>query len=215
MKNHLRHGFGHPGFSAATTRRWPVVLLCLVLPWTSARAASGTRSLWQIGQPDTNSAEFALAPKGHGKFHDDGFFVVGRSDAKRDWPYVHPGPADDWAGGRQHTFKIVFGMKEAVAHGDCKLQVALLDTHGRTPPELRIEVNGREFKKTLPAGAGDASVFDEPKKGKPHRFEIDFPTIFLRAGANEVSITTLSGSWALYDWVGLEAPDRCITPTPA
>ena len=55
------------------------------------------------------------------------------------------------------------------------------------PPELRIEVNGREFKKQLPAGAGDASVFGEPKKGKPHRFEVEFPALLLRAGANEIA----------------------------
>lgn len=184
----------------------PTALLLLTLITAVAPARSEQRILWQVGQPDTNNAEFALAPRSYAKFREDGFFVVGQSEAKRDWPYVHPGPHDDWAGARQHTFSVVFGVKEAVAHGMCKLQVALLDTQGHTPPELRIDVNGREFKQKLPAGAGDASVFGEPKKGKPHRFEIEFPAMQLRAGANEIAITTLSGSWILYDCLGLEAP---------
>ena len=162
--------------------------------------------LWQIGQPDHDDREFALAPNRYHEFRDDGFFVVGRSEAKRDWPYVQPGPHDAWAGGRPHTFSIVFGVKEAVADGLCKLRIDLVDTQGKTPPELRMDVNGREFRKTMPAGAGDASVFGEPAKGKPHRFEIQFPATLLRPGANEIAITTLSGSWILYDWLGLEAP---------
>ena len=78
MKNHLPHLFGEIGFPAATTPLWSVLLICLLLPRGTAQAASGTTSLWQIGQPDTNNAEFALAPNGYGKFRDDGFFVVGR-----------------------------------------------------------------------------------------------------------------------------------------
>ena len=180
-----------------------LALIAALAPKTNA---AETQLVWQIGQPDTNNAEFALAPKGYAKFRDDGFFVIGKSDAKRDWPYVHPGPHDAWAGSRQHTFSVVFGVKEAVAHGMCKLQIALLDTQHQSPPELRIDVNGREFKKKLSAGPGDASIFGEPAKGKPHRFEIEFPAMQLRAGANEIAITTLSGSWVLYDWLGLGAP---------
>jgi alpha-mannosidase len=162
--------------------------------------------LWQIGQPDRHNAEFALAPRSYDRFKEDGFFVVGKSDPKRDWPYAQPGPADAWAGGRPHTFSIVFGLREPVADGACKLQVALLDTQRQTPPELRIAVNGHEFKQKLPPGGGDASIFGEPAKGKPHRFEIEFPAQFLRDGANEISLTTLAGSWLLYDWIGLAAP---------
>ena len=185
---------------------WLAAGIILTAASASRTPAAETKLLWQIGQADTNNAEFALAPKGYGKFKEDGFFVVGQSDAKRDWPYVHPGPHDAWSGARQHTFSVVFGVKEAVAHGLCQLQVALLDTQHQSPPELRIDINGREFKQKLPAGPGDASIFGEPKKGQPHRFAIEFPAMQLRAGANEIGITTLSGSWVLYDWVGLEAP---------
>lgn len=176
----------------------------LPLPLTSLAAEPAL--LWQIGKPDNGNAEFALAPNRYAEFRDDGFYVVGKSDPQRDWPYVHPGPVDGWAGGRPHTFAIVFGLKAAPVDGQCQLRFDLVDTQHQIPPELRIVVNGREFQQTLPAGAGDASVFGDPKRGREHQFEIPFPGDLLKAGANEIAITTRSGSWLLYDWLGLATP---------
>ena len=77
-----------------------VTLLGFFLLASLAGLAAEPTALWQIGQRDTNTAEFALGPAGYRSFADDGFFIVGRSDARQDWPYVHPGPEDVWAGGR-------------------------------------------------------------------------------------------------------------------
>ncbi|MHB8520553.1 MAG: polysaccharide lyase family protein [Limisphaerales bacterium] len=168
---------------------------------------------WQIGEANHDDREFALAPDRYQEFRTDGFFVVGQSDPKRDWPYVHPGPADGWAGGREHTFSIVFGVKQPVAGGECRLQVDFLDTHSTAPPRLRIAVNGTVIRATtdretfrLPAGAGDASVSGDPAKGREHQCQLVFPANLLKAGANEITLTTVSGSWALYDCLALEVP---------
>jgi alpha-mannosidase len=162
--------------------------------------------LWQIGKADRNNAEFALAPNGYTQFKEDGFFVVGSSDPKRDWPYVQPGPVDGWAGSRLHTFVVLFGLKSIPAAGECRLEVRLLDTQNASPPALHVEVNGQAFEQTLPAGAGDASVFGQPDKGRPYQFAIPFPVSLLKTGDNEVRITTLRGSWMLYDALSLAAP---------
>ena len=162
--------------------------------------------LWQIGKTNGGNAEFALAPGGYSQFKNDGFFVVGSSDAKKDWPYVHPGPADGWAGARPHTFVVLFGLKARPAAGDCQLRFNLLDTHSSGPPKLRIEVNGKPFEQSLPAGAGDASVNGQPDKGKRHAFAVSFPASLLKTGDNEVHITTISGSWMLYDSIELFVP---------
>jgi len=163
--------------------------------------------LWEIGKADNNDREFALSPNGHGRFKEDGFCAVGQFDAKRDWPYVQPGPGDPWAGGRPHTFVIVFGLKQPPGAGQCKLMVDLLDTHRNGPPMLQIDINGRTFKHQTPPGGGDESIFGDPSKGKEHKFEIAFEADLLKAGLNEIDITTAFGSWVLYDWVGMEAPD--------
>jgi hypothetical protein len=185
------------------------VVACFLCLSPGQAAESGTAPsefLWQIGRPDRGNAEFALAPDQYAKFLEDGFYVVGRSDAKRDWPYVHPGPLDAWAGGRPHTFSVVFGLAAAPASGEGLLAIDLLDTHGQAPPQFQIEVNGRTWTKSLPAGAGDASVFGEPAKGRPVHLEVAVPHELLRAGQNSVALTTVAGCWLLYDAVGFKGP---------
>jgi len=162
--------------------------------------------LWEIGKRDGGNAEFALAPGGYAKYGDDPLFVVGTSDAKRDWPYAHPGPADGWAGSRPHTFTVAFQLKQK-PQGECRLLIDFVDTQGRTPPQLAVAVNGREvFKKKMPPGAGDTSIMGDPAKGKKHALAIKIPADALLAGLNQISIETTSGSWVLYDWLGFEAP---------
>ncbi|MFO1512629.1 MAG: polysaccharide lyase family protein [Verrucomicrobiota bacterium] len=170
------------------------------------RAVAGEQVLWQIGKADKSNAEFALAPGGHADFKDDGFYVVGDANAETNWPYVHPGPSDAWAGARRHTFSILFNLKRSPAAGNCRLLVQLLDTHSSGPPKLNIQINGHDFEKVLPAGAGDASIEGQPDKGRPQAFEISFPASLLRAGDNDIQITSVSGSWMLYDSLALMTP---------
>jgi hypothetical protein len=162
--------------------------------------------LWHIGKADGDDHEFALAPGDYRNFRQDGLFAVGQSDPKRDWPYVHPGPFDGWAGGTQHTFTIIFGLKKPPQEGECRLSIAAIDTHRQAPPELRVALNGQGRQQRLPAGGGDASVFGEPGRGKHQQFGFQWPATALHAGVNEITITTLSGSWFLYDAVTFDAP---------
>jgi alpha-mannosidase len=168
--------------------------------------AAEPTTAWQIGTCDNLNAEFALAPQGYQRFRDDGFFVVGKSDPKVDWPYVHPGPLDGWAGSRRHPFTIVFGVRSVPADGQCRLVVDLLDTQASIPPRLEATINGHPFATDLPGGAGDASVFGDPAKGREHVWALPFPAALLRPGNNEITLTTLRGSWLLYDGLRLEVP---------
>ena len=128
-----------------------VVLLTLTSLGTVAEAAPAPEdsiTLWQLGKTDQDDREFALAPDGYIRFRHDGFFVVGQSSVAKNWPYVHPGPVDAWAGGRRHTFTIVFGLKVAPVAGSCVLKVALVDTQGQSPPKLGIRVNDTTSDRT-------------------------------------------------------------------
>jgi hypothetical protein len=161
--------------------------------------------LWEIGKPDRNNLEFALSPNHYKEFKEDGLFVVGQSESRTDWPYVHPGPANSWAENRQHTFRIIFGLKSLPSRGKCRLQVKLTDTHKHTVM-VRIEINGRVFDKKLARGAGDDFPEGQPDEGKPYNFNISFGVRDLKAGDNEIHITNIRGSYFLYDWLGLEVP---------
>jgi len=169
--------------------------------------------LWQIGKTDRNTAEFALAPSAHKQFTHDGFFIVGASDPAKDWPYVQPGPGDAWAGGRPHTYTIAFGMKEAGKTDSCKLIIDLADTQNTIPPKLEIKINDQSFSLDMPAGSGDESINGDPAAGKPYQIKLSFPSSVLKKGTNEISITSKSGSWILYDALRLEGPDY-LKPEP-
>ncbi|MGO8675248.1 MAG: polysaccharide lyase family protein [Limisphaerales bacterium] len=187
--------------SSATHR----TLVGLLLAVAAATASSGAATLWSIGARDTNTAEFALGPKDYQAYRQPGVFIVGESDPRKDWPYVQPGVADGWGPGTPQTFEIFFAIESAPAE-PCRLELDFADTHSSNPPKLRVEVNdlAREFQ--TPAGAGDASVFGEPAKGRPYVISLDVPAATLKAGENRVAITTLTGSWVLWDAVQFEAP---------
>ncbi len=182
----------------------PAVCLFFALAWQVR--AEEAKPLFEIGKADNSTAELALGPKDYAQYKEDPLYVVGLSEARRDWPYVHPGPGDDWAGSRPHDFTIVFALKQKPA-GPCRLSVDLVDTQGMTPPKLDVLVNGRPAASLqMPKGAGDASIFGDPTKGREHKFQVDIPADALAQGTNEIVIRTATGSWVLYDRLGFEAP---------
>ena len=187
------------------------VTIFLVLYFVASIAKAGNTTnnsagnlLWQIGRADNDTSEYLLGPRGYANFDRDGFFVIGQSKPAKDWPYTHPGPADGWAGGKRHTFTILFVINRMLPSGNCRLIFDLVDTHSSNPPKLRIKVNNRSFEHQPAKGGSDASIFGDPKAGREHKFFIDFPATELKSGVNEITITTVSGSWILYDWLGLE-----------
>jgi len=171
-----------------------------------AGPAADSAVLWEIGKPDGDNREFALAPAGFTQFREDAAFFVGESDTARDWPYAQPGPVDTWAGGRPHTFLVVFGLQAAPPAGETRLKVKVLDTHSGAPPQLEFRLNDAVVSRHLAAGAGDESIHGQPAQGKPRAFEIVFPAGALKPGENQLAITTTAGSWLLYDWLALETP---------
>jgi len=169
-------------------------------------AGEDAHVLFEIGKADNDTADLALGPGAYAKWksREDPVFIVGVSDPREEWPYVHPGPADAWAGSKQHTFTVLFGLEKLPPGAACRLAVDLVDTHDRSPSKLEITLNGRKLTThQTPPGGPDDSVLGDPSKGREHRFEVELPADALAPGTNELSIRTLSGSWVLYDAVAL------------
>ncbi len=173
-----------------------------------ARGHEENKVLWQIGKSDNNTAEFAHGPKDYQDYRKPGIFIVGQSDPKRDWPYVQPGIIDGgWAPGGPQAFDVYFGLKSVPA-GPCRLLLDLVDTHSITPPKISVVVNDKIWEFQMPKGSGDASVFGEPAKGREHLIEIPVPANALRKGNNHITITTLNGSWILWDALRFTGPEN-------
>jgi hypothetical protein len=169
-----------------------------------------------IGTFDRKSLELALAPGGYNQFltrFPGGVdYTHGVSSAATDWPYLHPGPADKWAGSTAHTFRLRFGLT-AVPAADLALAVWLIDTHATIPGRLAIACNDKAITEvTLEKGAtkgstqGDATVPNSPLR--PSIVEVLLPRAVLVAGENVLALAKPEGSWHAYDAVGVFEPRR-------
>jgi alpha-mannosidase len=170
----------------------------------SGKVAAAT--VFQIGVPDGDYREFALAgnyASYSAQFPQDVDFVVGKSDPARDWPYIQPGPADSWAGGKPHSATIHFQIA-APGSNYYRLVLDFVSAHYSAPPHLTVAVNGEQLDVTLPAGRNDDALTD-PRAGKNYSWrQLLLPALF-RAGDNTIKITDTAGSWALYDDIRLES----------
>ena len=188
--------------------------------------AAAQQTIWQIGKNDNKSDEMALAPSGYKDFlsHDfgweDRYFLVGYSDVKKDWPYVLPGPADGWGGTggtsgiRTHNANILFGIKDLPAKGQWKLVVDLLGYQSPRPPWLKITVNGKAFLKKLPDRGPDHTVEGDLSNAKEYLVEVPLEAGLLKKGGNEVLMTSLEGSWLVFDQVKLMGPSGVVLISP-
>ena len=74
-----------------------------------------------------------------------------------------------------------------------------------------MTVNGKVRKIVLPKGGGDASIRNgDFSNAKPFTAKIDLADDEIVEGANEVNITSIEGSWAIFDDVRLEGPEGAV-----
>lgn len=195
----------------------PLLLLCGLL---TCSCQVENRTIWKIGQNNNSSSEFALAPKGYDSFldHDfgweDRYFLIGTSDETKDWPYVLPGPSDTWggtwptSGWRSHVLNILFGLDQLPSKGNWKLIVDIQDTNPEDPPLLKVTINGHSWKYQLPKGKNLKAIEGDTAQALNYLVEIPIDKEILKKGGNEINLTTLKGSWLIFDQVRLEGPGK-------
>ena len=179
--------------------------LITVLVAAGTAAAADATAVWQIGGVDHDFRDLTHVSDLNtytNMFPEDTQFVVGKSDPKKDFSSIHPGPFDAWGGRREHTFRISFEMAE-LTEGAYQLQVDLVDTHADAPPKLRVRVNGEQSDVALERGTGDITLM-HPEKGRVRTLRFVFGADSLRRGTNTIELTTHRGSWLLYDALSLK-----------
>lgn len=193
------------------------VLLLLAVGAYAAVAeetAPDTTVLWSMGVRDGSGAELALGPDGWERFSKDADYLVGLSRPEKDWPFIHPGPFDSWAGDKPHAFRVLFHLARAGEEGVCRLRLDLVDANP-TSPELMVVVNGHSLSQRVPAGSGGDAHRGDTSKSKPIAVTYEIPAGHLREGVNELSIVSAWGSWMVYDAVTFEAPKSfALAPSP-
>jgi predicted alpha-1,2-mannosidase len=200
------------------TRFYPFLIFTLSVTIFSCQNQS--KIVWQIGTADGSADEFALAPDEYSRFlekdfgWEDGFYLIGTSDEKNDWPYVLPGPSDEFggtsgtAGWRSHTLNILFSLKKIPKNAEWTLVVDLVNYNKNNPPVFKTSINGKPWKNSLPAGTGTDIPAGENRDSAKFVVKIPFASELLNNGGNEISLTTLQGSWLMFDQVRLEGPAK-------
>lgn len=204
------------------------IVLSVYLTAVAILCNSQERVIWSIGKKDNSAAEFALAPGRYQDFLKEDFgwenrqYIVGHSDPKKDWPYVLPGPADAWggtsptAGIRTQVLNVLFELKSADPASASNLIVDILQTHFKIPPYLKITVNGRSWNFCLPRGTAEGAPEGESRNPLQHTITIPLDAAILKTGVNEVQLTSLEGSWLVFDDLRMTGGGNTIlSPAPA
>lgn len=192
------------------------VLLGSVL-FYAASVCAQNNVVWSIGENNNSPSELALALDGYKQFlandfgYEDRYFLIGKSEAEKDFPYILPGPADEWggtwstSGWRTHDINIIFNLKDKPVKGAWKLVVDVYDTQQEKAPKFKVSINDKAFVYDLATGGG---CVDSKAKGvaKEQILDIPFDASVLKKGGNQVSLTILEGSWVAFDQVRLEGP---------
>lgn len=114
----------------------PLFLLVAALP-----AAPEFLPLLRIGSIDGSCADLKVLPL------DSTIECYARERLiePADWPAVHPGAADVWAGSRPYTYRFAFtpAAQGPDASGTYRLRIGFLGAHPYSPPTLRVQVGDR------------------------------------------------------------------------
>ncbi|MBN1488433.1 MAG: hypothetical protein JXA69_00825 [Phycisphaerae bacterium] len=196
------------------------IIVSILFSGSAAVGADG-QTIWQIGTPDRHYNDLAFDGDIHAyvrQFPTDVKFIVGKSEAKKDFSGIQPTNLDQWAGAREHPFEILFDLDTAPS-GVYELRIDLVDTQSQSPPMLRVTVNDENVARQLPRGASDLS-FMRPEMGKPLTLRFQVPAGTLRKTGNRIELRTFNGAWIIYDSVSFrrlgadERPPLEVTVTP-
>lgn len=183
------------------------------------------RTIWTIGESDNSTNGFALAPTSYTKFlandfgYEDRYFIIGHSSNSMSFPYVLPGPEDEWggtsgtAGWRTHEINIMFLLKDVNKTCHACLVVDLAGTNKKRSV-VKLVVNNRSKVFHLGSGSGN-SINGQPSANDERMLRLPLSASDLRSGNNDVQISVLEGGWVTFDQVRFEGSDNLQLLTPS
>lgn len=172
--------------------------------------------IWSIGNFDNSISEFALSPNNFKDFVPKGFgssrnyYVVGESSPSDNFPYVLPGPEDDfagygyWSGLALHQLPIYFELDDLSIVGTCKLVIDIMEVSSENAPLFRAVINGKPYNHQLQPG--QSGNIPHNLNANPQTISFSFPVNELKKGINEIIFQNMTGGWCVFDAIRLEGP---------
>ena len=204
-------------FRATSLRRMFRLLLPSLL-WFMLLPLSAQQIVWRLGEADGSAREFSLAPDGYTEFlandfgWEDRFFAIGRDTLSASFPYVLPGTVDYWGGTsslsgiRPHELNLLFNLAGTQVPGKWELAVGVLDCSPEDPPLLKVTVNDRSGTFQLEPGSSEEALKGTGDGSRIQVLTLPLDPADLREGGNVVELTSLTGSWLVFDFVELRGP---------
>jgi len=195
------------------------------LTWTPVRLG---RQIWEVGIPNRTATEFAGAdrfwrpemPLDYStRFPNDVRFVIGRSEAGKDWYFQHvphnenpTATSQPFRGvtttGRATPYTISFDLGSA-PRGRALLRVAICGTGAR---DVEVSVNGQRAGR-IERMLVDGAIARHSIQGLWYEREVAFDAALLKAGTNVVTLTVPAGpvnNGVIYDYLRLELDEAAV-----
>ncbi|MDR1271085.1 MAG: hypothetical protein LBK82_16345 [Planctomycetaceae bacterium] len=186
------------------------LVFALLLLLAGLQTASAT-DIWTIGVDDDNFAEFASA----GKYEDvpknfpQGVNIqIGKLDTKKDFPYIHPAPSDVWAEKKNYAYSIQFDLPENTTADENNTAYELTIKgwgHYNSPTVFDVNLNGQKKTLATSRNAKSDDILTNPQAAKPGTYSIAFPKTAIKETGNILTITSVNGSWFVYDVLKFQA----------
>ncbi|WP_353125186.1 GH92 family glycosyl hydrolase [Parapedobacter pyrenivorans] len=176
--------------------------------------------IWQLGETNASSSEFALSPNDYQQFlandfgYEDRCFLVGQSIAAKDAPYVLPGPANGWGGTgptsglRTHFFNLYYVLDIQANDGGWSFEIAIVNSDPLHPPVLQVAINGRPVNYELANGVGSGNPGGASNERGNRKIVVDHPRDLAKEGFNQITLTVVKGGWVEFDSFKLLGPDQ-------
>ena len=168
-----------------------VLAPAVLMSWACPKATAASMTLWQIGKFDHSSADLnqdlaRRAFSGGTLPRAPVVYIIGKSNAKTDWPAYQPGSANARAGHRPHPYSIQFDLPNG-PKGRYFLKVGFVTGRRSNEPTLQVEINGQQgwvyHHPQWHDVPGDKYVSDE--------VEVEIPAPSLKQGANTLVLTAI------------------------
>ncbi|MDR1958649.1 MAG: hypothetical protein LBQ54_06355 [Planctomycetaceae bacterium] len=187
---------------------WVFCTICMLSVLFPAAGVAG--EIWSIGKADSSYEEF-FGAKNHEavaeKFPND--LSVKIPDTK-DFPYILPGPVDEWGGSKPHAINIAFDLPaDLTEDAGCVLEIRAVGQNP-IPPVLEITLNGTT--QTLPTESGKTGdqILKTPEDADWKTSRIFFPFQTLKLVGNTLVIKNIKGSWIVFDSLKFQTDNGMI-----
>lgn len=175
---------------------------------------------WKIGEKDNSSKGMALSSGNFNEFikndfgFEDRYFLIGKSKANSDWPYVLPGPVNGWGGTgttsgiRSHFLNIYFELENVSVKDKWTFTIDFLGTDPEHAPLLKVAINGKPWIFKLKVGNGTKDPIGPFSSANEQKIKINIPHNLIKEGFNEILLTSLDGGWVAFDQLMLTGSSK-------